>query len=222
MKPLKELLAPKKISMDLPAGKIEKDLEDFRRLAIELGAADAAIISTEEIIIDERVRAKCMYPKCAFYGSNLHCPPHAPNLDFVRKLVARYTQAILFCVKGDPKDFVGPDFLKGAGRRRRVKKILNTVCSDIESRAFYEGYHLALAFGQGPCKSYWCPDQPCAALGEEKACRFSLKARSSVEAIGIDAYSLATRKGWDVYPCGARVDAEKLPHVLLIGLILIV
>ena len=221
MKPLKDLLEPKKICLDLPAGKKEKDLETFRRLAIELGAADAAIVSTDEIIIDERVRAKCMYPKCAFYGNNINCPPHAPDLDFIRKLVARYTYGILFSVKGNPKDFVGPDFLKRVGRKNRAKTIVNTVCSEIESRAFYEGYHLALAFGQGPCKSYWCPDQPCAALGEEKACRFSLKARSSVEAVGIDAYSMATRKGWEVYPCGARVEPEKIPHVLLIGLILI-
>lgn len=221
MKPLKDLLAPKKISLDLPAAKIEKDLENFRRLAVEVGAADAASISTDEIIIDERVRAKCMYPKCAFYGNNINCPPHAPDLDFIRKLVARYAYGILFCVRGDPKDFVGPDFLKRVGRKNRAKTIVNTVCSEIESRAFYEGYHLALAFGQGPCKSYWCPDQPCAALGEEKACRFPLKARTSVEAVGIDAFSMATRKGWEIYPCGARVEPEKIPHVLLIGLILI-
>ncbi len=107
------------------------------------------------------------------------------------------------------------------GKENRAKKTLNTICSEIESRAFYQGYHLALAFGQGPCKSFWCPDKPCAGLGEERKFRFSLKARSSVEAVGIDAYSMAARQGWEIYPCGGRVEKEKLPHVLLIGLILI-
>jgi predicted metal-binding protein len=222
MKPLKDLLAPKKISLGFPPAKINRDLEGFRRFAIELGAADAAIISTDEIIVDERVRAKCMYPKCAFYGNNINCPPYAPDLHFIRKLVARYAYGILFCVRGNPRDFVGPGFFMGAGRRRGVKEILNTVCSEIESRAFYEGYHLAVAFGEGPCKAFWCRDLPCAALGEGKTCRFPLKARSSVEAVGIDAFSMAARKGWEIYPCGARVDTEKVPHALLIGLILIV
>ena len=103
----------------------------------------------------------------------------------------------------------------------QAKTILNTICSEIESRAFYEGYHLALALGQGPCKSYWCPDQSCSALEPGGTCRFSLKARTSVEAVGIDAFSMAAKRGWEIYPCGARVEPDKLPHVLLIGLILI-
>ena len=42
------------------------------------------------IIIDERVRAKCLYPKCMSYGTNAHCPPHAMDLQDVRRLVERY------------------------------------------------------------------------------------------------------------------------------------
>ncbi len=222
MKPLKEMIEPKPITINIPPSKIEKDLEKFQQMAIDLGAADAAIVSSNEIIIDERVRAKCIYPKCSFYGTNMNCPPHAPDLDFVRNLIARYSYGIIFCVKGDPKDFVGTDFLKRVGRKNRPRTILNTICSEIESRAFYEGYQFALALGQGPCKSFWCSDQPCSGLQSEKACRFSLKARSSVEALGIDAFTMAAKKGWEIYPCGARVEPDMLPHVLLIGLILII
>jgi len=222
MTPFKDRVKPKKISVHIPPSKIKGDLERFQRRPVELGAADAAIISSSEIIVDERVRAKCLYPKCPFYGNNINCPPYAPDLDFVRKLIARYSYAILFCVKGDSKDFVGADYLKRVGKKNRARTILNTVCSEIESKAFYEGYQFALAFGQGPCKSYWCPDQPCSALESEKMCRFSLKARSSVEAVGIDAFTMAAKRGWEIYPCGTRVEPEKLPHVLLIGLILII
>ncbi len=222
MKPLKDLLEPKRITITPPPSKIESDLGGFQRMAIELGATDAAVVSSDEIIVDERVRAKCMYPKCMFYGNNINCPPHAPDLDFMRKLIARYSHGILFCVKGDPKDFVGADFLKRVGKKNPAKITLNTICAEIESRAFYEGYQFALAFGQGPCKSFWCPDQPCAGLQEEKTCRFSLKARTSVEAVGIDAYTMAAKRGWEIYPCGARVEPAGLPHVLLIGLVLII
>ena len=221
MKPLKDMIEPKRINADFPSTKVEEDLEKFRQMAVDLGAEDAAVISSDEIIVDERVRVKCIYPKCMFYGNNMNCPPHAPDLDFVRKLMARYSHGILFCVKGDKKDFFGPDFLKKVGRNNPAKSTLNTICSEIESRAFYEGYQFALALGQGPCKSFWCPDQPCSALEPGKACRFALKARTSVEALGIDAYTMAAKRGWEIYPCGARVEVDKLPHVLLIGLILI-
>lgn len=222
MEPLKDMIEPKRIAIDIPPKKIEKDLEKFQQMSIDLGATNAVIVSSDEIIVDERVRVKCIYPKCSFYGTNMNCPPHAPDLDFVRKLIARYAHGILFCVKGDTKDFVGPDFLKRVGKNNQAKSTLNTICSEIESRAFYEGYQFALALGQGPCKSFWCSDQPCSALQPEKACRFSLKARTSVEALGIDAYTMAAQQGWEIYPCGARVETDKLPHVLLIGLILII
>jgi predicted metal-binding protein len=221
MKTLKEFVEPKKIPAHIHPSKVIEDLERFRTMALDLGAMDASVITSDEVIIDERVRAKCLYPKCAFYGTNINCPPHTSDLDFVRKLVAKYTYGILFCVKGEPKDFVGPDFLKRVGKKNQAKTTVIKICSEIESRAFYEGYPFALALGQGPCKSYWCADQSCTALLDGGTCRFALKARSSVEALGMDAFSMAAKRGWEVYPCGARVELEKLPHVLLIGLILV-
>jgi predicted metal-binding protein len=221
MKPNDATFPPRKIEPGVDPSRLKIDLERYRSLAIELGAADAAVVSSGEIPVDERVRAKCMYPKCTFYGNNFNCPPHAPDLDFTRRLVARYAHGILFGVKGETADFTGSDFLKREARKNPAKVILNTVCAEVESRAFYEGYPFALAFGQGPCKSFWCPDQPCAALEPGGVCRFPLKSRSSVEGLGIDAYSMAARRGWEVYPCGKRVDASALPHVLLIGLVLV-
>lgn len=222
MKSPKETFRPRRIGLRVSPPRLPVDLDRYRQLALDFGAADAAVISSRDIPVDERVRAKCMYPKCTFYGNNINCPPHAPELEFIRKLIAQYTFGILFCVKGETADFTGSDFLKRPARKNPAKLVLNTVCSEIESRAFYDGYPFALALGQGPCKTFWCPDQPCAALEPGGVCRFPLKSRSSVEALGIDAYSMAAGRGWEIYPCGTRVEASALPHVLLIGLILIV
>jgi len=46
MKPIEEVIEPKLIQREIPSSKIEDDLEVFRRMAIDLGAKDAAIIST--------------------------------------------------------------------------------------------------------------------------------------------------------------------------------
>jgi len=42
---------------------LAKDLEKYRKMAIDLGATDAKIISANDIIIDERVRARCFSPR---------------------------------------------------------------------------------------------------------------------------------------------------------------
>ena len=44
-------------------------------MALKLGFTDAEIISTDMILIGERVRAKRIYPKCAGYGTSANCPP---------------------------------------------------------------------------------------------------------------------------------------------------
>ena len=173
--------------------------------------------------MDERVRAKCIYPKCNHYGLCINCPPYAPDLDFVRKMVSQYRNALLFCVK-DKSGF----FLAGTlsvkrlpGQENPAKVVLNTICSEVESRCYYDGYYLSLAFGQGPCKSFWCPDQPCAALQPGTGCRFPWKSRSSMEAVGMDVFGMVAKRGWEIYPCGTRVQSKDVPHVLLVGLVLI-
>ena len=191
-------------------------------MGLELRAEHSEIVSADEVVVDERVRAKCIYPKCSHYGTNINCPPHAPDLDFIRKLVANYQYGIFFAVKAKSSDFAGPNFRKRAGKKNPAKIIFNTICAEIESRSFYEGYYHSLAFGQGPCKTFWCSDQACSALQDGQACRFSNKARSSMEAVGIDAFAMVAREGWDIYPCGSRVDQNKIPHVLLVGLVFII
>lgn len=200
---------------------IGRDLERYRCMALEMGAGGAAVVPAREIIISEKVRAKCIYPKCEFYGTSLNCPPHAPDLPFMRKLIRRYRSAILFHVKGETPDFAGPVSEGGKRSKHATRMRLNSICAELESTAFYDGYPFSLAFGQGPCKSFWCPERDCEGLEPGKRCRFALKARASMEAVGMDVFNMAAGQGWEIYPCGARVDPQKLPHVLLVGIVLI-
>ena len=52
---------------------LQEDLEKYRLRAIELGATDAKVINMDAVFIDERVVAKCTYPKCDGYGTNANC-----------------------------------------------------------------------------------------------------------------------------------------------------
>jgi predicted metal-binding protein len=70
-----------KIGTLLDESKLLKNLERYKEKALELGAANAKIIKTEEIPVDERVLLKCQIPSCFGYGTSAHCPPNTmrPN-----------------------------------------------------------------------------------------------------------------------------------------------
>lgn len=188
------------------------DLERYQQRAIELGATDAKIITTDMVIIDDRVRAKCTYPKCAFYGTNANCPPHAMDLDLVRKLVGSYRYAIFTMLRCGTEEIIK--------QTNRVQAKNFEIIAKLEAEAFYDGYHLALAFGGGPCKQLWCPDKDCAVL-EGHSCRVGLKSRSSMEGEGMDSFSMAINAGWDIYPIGTNMDLDAAPFGTKLAIVFI-
>ena len=70
-----------------------------RQRAIELGATDAKVITTDDIVIDERVLAKCTYPKCEGYDTSLNCPPYAMSPELMRKVVNKFRYAIFIMME---------------------------------------------------------------------------------------------------------------------------
>jgi len=199
---------------------LQKDLEKYRLRAIELGATDAKVINADRVIIDERVLAKCVYPKCREYGTNLNCPPYAMSPDQVRKVVNNFRYGILVKLEVPPMDTTGRDARdKNLMAPYRIK--INEIIAKIEAQAFYDGYYLAVAFGSGSCKTIFCPDTDCLALVPGQSCPHHFRARSSMEGVGIDCYSMATGVGWDIYPIGQETSPEEIPYSLRLGLVLI-
>jgi predicted metal-binding protein len=207
----------RKIVKLIPPEELQADLEMFRQKALDLGSADAKIITSGQVIIDERVRAKCMNPKCEYYGSNGNCPPHTPDLDLVRKIVHKFHYGIFIITKYPQEILTGK---KDRSLSTKDRLLNHKIVAKIESQAFHSGYYLALGFGDGPCKSRYCPDKECSVL-TGKGCRTSLRARSSMESWGMDVYLMATRAGWDIYPVGVTTRAEDVPYEAALGLVLI-
>ena len=191
--------------------------QKFRQTALEMGATEAKIITADQVIIDDRVRAKCMNPKCTFYGTNGNCPPHAPDLDTVRKTIRSFQHGILVINKFPTRDAVGkyrgPEELKDTLKNHKI-------IAKVEAQAFYAGYYLALGFADGPCKPRYCPDRECSVL-TGKGCRMGLRARYSMEAWGMDAFLMATRSGWDIYPVGTSTRSVDVPYEVTLGLVMI-
>lgn len=199
---------------------IQEDLEKYRNRAIELGASDSRVITTDMVIIDERVRAKCMYPKCASYGTNRNCPPYAPTIDQIQKILKNYKYAILFKLDVPSKVIAGPLAKKTKAYKPYGLK-RHEIVAKLEAEAFYDGYHLALGFGGGSCKRYYCPNLECNALKPGQACRHPLKARAAMEGVGMDVFSMSRKVGWDIYPIGERMSPSDVPFGLYIGIVFI-
>jgi predicted metal-binding protein len=210
----------RKILEKVPDEMLQQDLEKYRQRAIELGATDAKIISTDVVLVDDRVRAKCLYPKCRHYGTNANCPPYAMDLDLVRKTVNGFQHAIFVKTEVPSETIAGPEARdKTLFVRSAVKN--HEIVSRIEAEAFFDGYHLALAFAGGSCKRLFCPNNECTALLPGQPCSHPLRARASMEGVGMDVFTMAAKVGWDIYPIGASISPEEVPHGNRMGLVLI-
>ena len=195
-------------------------MEKYRLCAIELGATDAKVITMDTVLIDERVVAKCAYPRCSGYGTNVNCPPYAMSPDQLRKVIKNYRYGILAKMEVPPHEIAGAEAIEKNLLAPYIQKI-NEIIAKIEARAFYDGHYLALAFSGGNCKSIFCSDTDCRALVLGQSCPHRLKARSTMEAVGIDCYSTATRVGWDIFVIGQETSPEDIPYGLRLGLVLI-
>lgn len=209
----------RKIVERIPNEVVQQDLEKFRQKAIALGADDAKIITADMVVIDERVRAKCRYPRCEHYGASANCPPYTMELEQTRKLVNSFHYAIFFRLKMPTELAAGKQTVAQLKQRRRFTQKRYEIVAKIESDAFYDGYYLAVGFGGGCCKRFYCPDDDCRALQPGQSCRFPQISRSSMEGVGMDVYLMATKVGWDIYPMGMR--PSDAPYSTLTGIVFI-
>lgn len=70
------------------------------KLALENCAADAKIIPTDKVIVEDRVVLKCKVG-CNHYGKTLACPPYTPSAEEFRKIVNEYSYAMFMKFKSN-------------------------------------------------------------------------------------------------------------------------
>ena len=181
---------------------------DFlRKMALEAGAVDAKIITTDKIVVEDRIVLKCKVG-CPNYGKTLACPPYTPTADEFRKIVSEYRYALFMKftsqAKADPKwtKYLGkaendptiPKNFKAkvqkfwAAWKEDKLKMLSTVL-DLEKVAMNKGYSLALGLVSGYC-------QLCEKCTLDRAsCAYPTRARYSEEAVGVNVKATAKNAG---------------------------
>ncbi len=209
----------RKISVDMWEDQLQQDLEKYKEKALELGASRATIVSAEQIPVDERVTLKCQIPRCFGYGASAHCPPNTLKPAELNDLLNKYNWAVFF-IKDVPPEVIVRDRATIKERVDAYQEVFNIV-NEIESNAFYDGHYLAFGFAAGSCRHTLCGQQKTCQAMEGERCRFAIKSRPSMEAVGIDVFKMVAREGWDIYPIGSDAKPDDIPKGILAGIIIV-
>jgi len=191
---------------------------DFlKKMALELGASDAAVIPASKIVVENRVVLKCRVG-CNNYGKTLTCPPYAPTAEEFRKVVGEYRYAmfmkfssqaeadqdlakVLAKNESEVDKGVLPRWQKFWADWKEDKKKLLTVVLQLEKAAMGKGYSMAIGLVSGMC-------QVCEKCNVEGGvCLHPTVRRFSEEAVGVNVHATAKNAGVSM-----KVPFEKKPE----------
>jgi len=207
-----------RVTLTMDKTKCDRDLEKYKEMAVELGAAKATIVDVDDIPVEDRVTLKCQVPRCISYGVSAHCPPNTLKPEQLQKMLDDYHKAVFF-IKDLPSEIMGISGDTWEDLRAAYLDIYKIV-SGIESQAFYDGHYLAVGFAAGSCRHTLCIEhETCAAL-QGQSCRHYFRARPSMEAVGIDVYQMVAAAGWDIYPIGTDAKLDGIPKGTLAGIVI--
>ena len=164
---------------------IEEALRDFAENAVVDGmtVCEYTFVPPAEVPFSAEVQAACAENLCGQYGTCHTCPPGCGEWDVLAAKYRAYRGAFLYTTLHKPKgacDF--SEMLRSGNDHRRVDDALIDALHDAGFRDFV----LSGAGSCPVCKKCTYPDAPC---------RFPDKARSAMEALGIDVVALAADKG---------------------------
>lgn len=179
------MAAPKRAIAGNVGAKLSK--KALVRLAVQMGASKAVVVSPRAVKTARWVAWKCRYG-CGSYGSSLCCPPHSPAPRETRQLLDEFRQAVLFQCR--------------TARTRRV-------AVSLERALFLAGCYRAFAMGGGPCDL-------CEACRLESGCRHPEQARPAMEACGIDVFATARRHGFAVEVLRTHRDRQHYFGMVLV------
>lgn len=135
-----------------------------------MGALDAKLISSKDVIVADWVRVKCQYG-CGGYGRTLTCPPYSPTVEQMRKVLSSYRTAMLLKLTNE-------------------EMCTHDMIAALERSFFLSGYYYAFGLPAGPCER--CKN---CTLDQ---CRHPRLIRPSMEACSVDVYATARKNGFSI------------------------
>jgi predicted metal-binding protein len=214
--------------MTMPAQKAKGKNKEFDFLLEEakrLGALEAKIISSNKVVVEDRVLLKCR-TGCDSYGKKFVCPPFAPTPDEFRKMLKEYRKVLIVKLpaEAEAEEDVGrslqrnqysPEIPSGLRERTKAfweiwggdKRRILLAMLDLEKVAFNQGYTLAVSLTAGSCTL-------CAKCNMEATCTHPTMARYPEHALGVNVKKTLKNAGMSV-----KFPFEKHPEG--VGMLLI-
>jgi len=178
--------------------------------ALKLGCTEAKVIPADQIVVEDRVRLRCMIG-CPTYGKNLRCPPYTPSVDSFRNILNDYSVAMVIRIKPPEISEILQDKYKPKNRGEdrfwdrykdpdtaasatwsdfsEIYKSMLMVLLEVERAAFKQGYPLATGFFGGRCML--CEE----CNVKEGVCLNPVMSRFASEAMGINLSKTAENAG---------------------------
>ena len=169
----------------------EQKLAQIVTTVMSLGASEAKIIDAKDIVVDERVRLKCMVPICSDYNRHMMCPPNLMPVGEFAGIVGLYEKALIVQIEADEdssdkssaslsKELCSK--LEKSTKTNEWEQKLHRLINKVEAHAFKEGFYFAAGLIGGSCRL--C--QECVDPQSGNPCRHAFEARPSMEAMGVD------------------------------------
>ncbi|MDY6838480.1 MAG: DUF2284 domain-containing protein [Thermodesulfobacteriota bacterium] len=169
-------------------------LERLADLAISMGASDAKIIASSDILVKDELAKRCSQPRCQNYGLAPSCPPHVSGPAGFRDLQRKLEQALVVRV-------VVPSAMLLSSVSTELGRFVCELVASIEKEAIRMGFTRSRAFAGGSCKELFCQDHSeCPKLSGTGECRYPKYARPSMSGYGIDVFALMKTCGWSTNP----------------------
>ncbi len=208
-------------------------MEILRNLAVTHGASGASIIDAGDIPVDPRVRFKCMIPKCYMSGRCGRCPPYGYSTEKTIRILNNYEQAIFFHVRVESAIIAAKSLSNSitSGQADEAGNLFSlgghcmlvySLVRMIRKKAMKIGFCRTEGFSASNCKDILCfKKKTCRELNGSGECRNPEMSVPSMESAGIDAFRLAAKIGWEIFPIGAQCEPESVKRGMLMGLVLV-
>jgi len=192
---------------------------------MSLGAVDAKIVTTDNVVVENRVVLKCRY-WCENFGANWSCPPFVPSPNEFRSILEEYEYAMIVKFISSinlrqkatnsltsPYETYSEELNDLCTHAYKIwneaKRIVHKNLLKLEKFAFEKGFPFALALRPGSCNV-------CNKCDIEKPCIHPEKLRFSPEAVGVNLIKTLKNAGISLnIPCSLEEPLS------LVGMLLI-
>lgn len=153
-------------------------------LALEHGATNAAVISTDKIVLSAEFRKLCASNQCGYYNRCWMCPPFIGEIDDLMAQVRGFSHGLLYQTVYPLEDsFDIEGMFEASHTHSRLSRSLGKLLMPLLNAG---ALHLSCG-GCHVCKT--CAKQ------EDKPCRCPEEALSSMEGYGVDVRNTALAAG---------------------------